>query len=229
VLLETHSDEFDRPALDRGKWLDQLTPWGDWTWDVSLVDVSGGRLRLGMSYSPHERDGRRLYYRGGIVRSSAPPVRYGYFEARIKAAPRWPGVATAFWLFRETPEYWTEIDIVEMMQRRGSRTLLDRGLWVQRSSFAPKLPVHETSNWDGGWDPSKDFHVFSALWTSEEIRTYFDGLLVATDSNQYWHFPMDVVLSVGLRAPLIGAPAAGGFPTWMEVDYVRVWGQPATQ
>ena len=227
VLLESHSDEFDQPSLDRSKWLNELKPWGKWTWDASSVDVSGGRLRLGMAYRQHDRDGRRLYYWGGIVRSSAPPLRYGYFEARIKAAPRWPGVASAFWLFRNTPEYWTEIDVVEMMQRRKSRTPIDRGLWVQRGDFAPELPIHEKSTWDGGWDPSEDFHVFSALWTAEEIRTYVDGRLVATDANAYWHFPMDVVLSVGLRSPLVEEPAATGFPTWMEVDYLRVWGEPA--
>lgn len=226
TLLQHYSDEFEGGTLDRSKWVDQLKPWGEWTWDTALVRVADGRLRLGMSYEKHLRDGRQLNYRGGIVRSAAPPIRYGYFEARIKAAPRWPGVATAFWLYRNTAEYWTEIDIVEMMQRRTSRTVIDRSLYVLRGDFVPSLPIRQKYSWDGGWDPSADFHVFSCLWTPADIRIFVDGQLLAVEPNRYWHRPMDVVLSVGLRAPLNKIPSSDDFPTWMLVDYVRVWGDP---
>ena len=57
---------------------------------------------------------------------------------------------------------------------------------------------------------------------------------VARKPNQYWHLPMNLTLSLGLRYPHIGwvgqemksvpqAATAEGFPTSMEVDYVRVW------
>lgn len=224
TLLEDYSDEFDSSGLDRSRWLDLLKPWGKWTWDAALVVVHDGRLRLGMRYDEHVRDGETLFYRGGIVRSAAQPIRYGYFEARIKATPRWPGVATAFWLFRNTPEAWTEIDIVEMMQRRNTRSVIDYSMYVLRGSFAPSVPIRENRNWDAGWDPSEDFHVYSCLWTADEIRFYVDGRLLSSEPNTYWHVPMDIVLSVGLRAPLTQQAQAEGFPTWMEVDYLRIWG-----
>jgi len=35
--------------------------------------------------------------------------------------------------------------------------------------------------------------------------------------------PLNVYLSLGLRAPLITAPSSTGFPAEMSVEYVRVW------
>jgi beta-glucanase (GH16 family) len=227
VLLQAYSDEFEQRSLDKTKWSDELKPWGTWTWDPSMVAIRDGRLRLGMSYSVHERGGQDLYYKGGIVRSNAPPLTYGYFEARIKAAPRWPGVATAFWLFRNTPEYWTEIDIVEMMQGKQNKSMLNYNMYVMRGTPAPQVPVRVQRQGDADSDPSGDFHVFACLWTPLKILFFADGKLLSVEENLYWHQPMDLVLSIGLRKPLVDSANAAGFPTWVEVDYVRVWGPPS--
>ena len=63
-----------------------------------------------MEYNEHEQAGKKLHYKSGIIKSRAAPIKYGYFEARIKAAPRQPGVCPAFWVYRREPEKWTEID-----------------------------------------------------------------------------------------------------------------------
>jgi hypothetical protein len=69
--------------------------------------------------------------------------------------------------------------------------------------------------------------VYSCLWTTQEIRFFVDGRLLSVEPNSYWHRPMDVVLSLGLRGPLDKIPSADGFPTWAAVDYLRVWGPVA--
>jgi hypothetical protein len=57
---------------------------------------------------------------------------------------------------------------------------------------------------------------------------------VATADNLNWHLPMRMVLSLGLRdphvkesggvkSPVPKKATSKGFPTAMEVDYVRVW------
>jgi len=57
---------------------------------------------------------------------------------------------------------------------------------------------------------------------------------VGRKPNLYWHLPMHVTLSLGLRYPFVTykdgemTPASGkttgdGFPTHMSIDYVRVW------
>lgn len=88
--------------------------------------------------------------------------------------------------------------------------------------------------WVALWDPRDDFHVYGCDVTPETIVWYIDGKEVARKPNQHWHLPMNLTLSLGLRHPHIGwvgqdmkpvpqAATAEGFPTSMEVDYVRVW------
>lgn len=223
-----YSDEFDGVSLEAKKWDDHLPPWGAWTWNRDLVQVREGRLHLGMNYSPHLRDGEALFYEAAVVHTRATPLRYGYFEARIKAAPRWPGVATAFWLFRNTAEYWTEIDVVEMMQRRNTKSIIDHSQYVMRGTAATSLPVRIKREAEVAWDPSAGFHVYSCLWTEQEISYFVDGRILSSEKNDYWHEPMDIVVSVALRQPLVRTPESAGFPMSAEFDYVRVWG-PANQ
>jgi beta-glucanase (GH16 family) len=70
--------------------------------------------------------------------------------------------------------------------------------------------------------------------TKDTITWFIDGKEVAKKPNKYWHEPMNITLSLGLRHPHIGwvgqdmqpipkAATDEGFPTEMEVDWVRVW------
>lgn len=224
TFLQSHSDEFDGATLDDSRWQVDVPHWGLWSWRRDNVHIAGGHLRLTMTAEDHLRAGKALHYTAGIVRSRAMPLRYAYVEARIRAAPRWPGVASAFWLFRNTGEYWTEIDVVEMMQRRSARNIIDFSHYVLRGDTAEPLPVRRKSYREVDWDPAADFHVYSALWTQGTITYYVDGRPMGRFENTYWHQPMDLVLSLGLRAPLDVTPSPQDFPTSMVVDYVRCWG-----
>jgi beta-glucanase (GH16 family) len=90
------------------------------------------------------------------------------------------------------------------------------------------------SSWIAPWDPRDDFHVYGCEIGEETITWFIDGKEVAQKPNKHWHLPMNITLSLGLRHPHIGwvgqdmkpvpqAATATGFPTAMEVDYVRVW------
>jgi beta-glucanase (GH16 family) len=70
--------------------------------------------------------------------------------------------------------------------------------------------------------------------TKDTITWFIDGKEVAKKPNKYWHEPMNITLSLGLRHPHLGwvgqdmqpipkAATDEGFPTEMEVDWVRVW------
>jgi len=64
---------------------------------------------------------------------------------------------------------------------------------------------------------------------------YLDGVQVAEKKNLYWHLPMSVTFTMEARPQLIAwagvdgrvpvpeAATPDGFPTEMEVDYVRCW------
>ena len=90
------------------------------------IPAFSGFAALTMTYEKHQRNGRTVYYKSGIMKSTLPAgVTYGRAEARIKGASRWPGVCPAFWAWRHTPEHWTELDFVEMGENAESSRDID--------------------------------------------------------------------------------------------------------
>lgn len=223
-LIARYSDEFFGDELDREKWTTDVKPWGQWTWDNTNVKVEHGLLQITMKYLEHARGNETLYYRSGIIKSTGAPLLYGYIEARVRAGTRDQGVSPAVWLQRTQPTLLTEIDVVELTQLRGQPHDVQFNTHVFR---APGLPagreLHEQRHWIAPWHPSQDFHVYGCEWTPSEIFWYVDGTLRARRKNVYWHQPLDILISMGLRQPLINKASPDGFPTTMTVDYIRIW------
>lgn len=226
VLQAAYSDEFDGLGLDQKKWNNNVGSWKTWSWKPENVAVRDGNLAITMNYLPHQRDGKDIYYTSGIV-MSRKPVLYGYFEARIKGAPLYPGVCPAFWAWRKEKGLWTEIDFVEMTEHHKGPQAIETNTHVFMHPSLPETKqVHEGRLYNAPWDPREDFHVYGCEWDATEIRWYIDGKLVAKRSNEYWHQPLDLTLSMGLRPPLSKVSSAEGFPTTFLIDYVRVWQRP---
>lgn len=228
ILQAEYSDEFNETHLDLKKWDNDVKDWGVWSWEPGNAWIQDGNLCLRMQHHEHERDGKTLSYTSGILKSRATPIKYGYFEARIRAAPRYPGVCPAFWAYRQEKDLWTEIDFVELTERQQSVKIIDLNTHVFRHPrLANGKAIHEARSWRSPWDPREGFHVYGCEWSDQEIKWYIDGKLVKTRTNEYWHQALDVVLSFGVRSPLKDKPSGKGFPTIFQVDYVRVWKRPA--
>lgn len=222
-LLPRYSDEFNERSLDTNKWTTDVPSWGTWTWSTDNVSVRGGKLRIKMQYQPNKRDGKDLYYTSGIAESAGPLLQNGYFEARIKGASRFPGVCPAFWL-SNTKYTSTEIDIIEMEQNRSHLHQLDFTAHVWRQADGQlRAPLHLPSNIHADWQPDAGYHVYGLLWNDQTLTWFVDGKPVASRPNIYWHEPLQIIFSMGLRKPLTEEPSDAGFPTEMAVDYVRVW------
>src|SRR5262249_45500880 len=159
-----YSDEFDDGKLDGAKWNSGVKSWGEWSWDPVNAEVKQGSLILRMSYTPHTRDGKSLNYKSGIVISRADPIKYGFIEARIKAADRFPGVCSAFWLFKVSPAEHTEIDIAELLQQRKSPSIVDQNLHVFRLPDANTGHKALIGSTDIGLNPSEEFHTYGLWW-----------------------------------------------------------------
>lgn len=143
---------------------------------------------------------------------------------------------------------YSEIDVVELLQGANdsrklyppnkidcnlhTRIIKDgKEIW-QRPQHLPDLCEH---HYMAPWDPRDDFHTYGCENTPEKITWFIDGIKVAEAENKYWHLPMHVTLTMELRPPLISwagvdgrepvpeASTPDGFPTQMEVDYVRMW------
>lgn len=145
---------------------------------------------------------------------------------------------------------YCEIDIVELQMHELNRSTqvrdpvnhIDMNLHLRLADKDGKIrwvrplmdPELCANSWMAPWDPRDAFHVYGCDVTPETIVWYVDGKEVARKANKYWHLAMNLALSLGLRYPHLGwvgqemkpipqAATEKGFPTSMEVDYIRVW------
>ncbi|MFI3286221.1 MAG: family 16 glycosylhydrolase [Rikenellaceae bacterium] len=233
---------------------------GVWTLNPDNVTVEDGVLNLTAKHDPREFNERQYYFSSGMVRSKGTTT-YGYFEARIKGADLWPGVCPAFWLTTEgnfsnaeaikgKPENtitYSEIDIVEIQQVARDKRIMacnihtgavmrnkDGELYAQ-SLLAGRIPTIGKNEFLVDWDAEDDYHIYACENRPDSVLFYIDNELVAARPNYYWHLPMCMKVSVGIRTPFeayegwsrypVAATAEeaaeAGFPTTMYVDYIR--------
>ncbi|QDT88733.1 kappa-carrageenase [Gimesia algae] len=256
------SDEFDGAEVDRAKWNIDTQDFGPWSWEPQNVTQKEGALHLRMLQKEHQRGKQVLYYTSGMARNEKT-ITYGYFEARVKGCSRYPGACPSFWLYSIGPQNrylaqdgetvaYSEIDVVELQQcefdfktkQHFPVTRIDCNLHTtllkagQRQWVRPhNRPELCSNHFDSPWDPRADYHVYAVENSPDWIVWYIDGNEVARKPNLYWHLPMHVTLSLGLRYPFVAykegervpvpdKTTAAGFPTTMSVDYVRVWQKP---
>ena len=255
VLQTERSDEFD--IKDAEKWSFQTENYGVWSWKDENASVSEGILKLTTKRETHLRtfwDGcnktkvpnYRLFYTSGVAKSRVTGS-YGYYEARIKGADKFPGVSPAFWMYskidrtltNEGDVQYSEIDVVELTQKQTLQES-DHDLHnIVIKGGAPKWmrpgssPETNHNGYHVPFNPSEDFHTYGVNVTKDDITWYVDNVQIGYKKNLYWHREMNLTLSQGLRAPHTqwkcnqfypsDNQSAQGFPTSMEVDYVRTW------
>ncbi|PWJ41798.1 family 16 glycosylhydrolase [Sediminitomix flava] len=253
--VEELSDEFD--ALDLQKWTNDPNDWGIWSWEPELAYVEGGDLKIKMIQDTHTRNNSEFYYKSGIIRNHET-ITYGYFETRMKGSERFPGACPAFWLYsinqpnptEEGQSKYCEIDVVELTQREWNfdtndwegpeaidmnlhAVVLKNGELAQiRPRSSPEIAK---TKWYADFDPRDDYHTYGVLSRADSIFWYIDGIERGRKENLYWHLPMHITVSMGLRSPferydengqrqpVPEATTTEGFPTHMHCDYVRVW------
>ena len=264
VIRWNRSDDFNAREVDWRKWQKNPEQFSGWRWDNERnVTAQDGLLKITLrNDSPamkgkNEKDREGRGYTSGMLKSYAKGTN-GYYEARIKGAPMFPGASPAFWLYSTIDDTitpagearYSEIDIVEMTQRQsqkeGNERITDHNLHAILSNGKPGVPGREwhrpnderfreaqANEYRTAFDPRTDFHTYGCRVEKDMIIWYVDGVEVGRKPNKFWHRPMSVALSLGLRAPYLkwkdnklvldGEVGAGEFPTEMLVDYVRVW------
>lgn len=188
--------------LNETKWNTTVASWSpDWSWDPAQVEVIGplpttevadpmtgeipdysGYAAISMVYDEHVRDGKKVYYKAGIMKSTVPAgVTYGRFEARIKGASRWPGVCPAFWAYRQGSTHWTELDFAEMLEDSEHQGATPKDVDFTAHVFPPTPGVpagglHNSTHKVFDWDPRVRFPLGFAAFRP----------IVATDFGLSW-------------------------------------------
>lgn len=143
---------------------------------------------------------------------------------------------------------YSEIDIIEMQQGDTNHGFgndpkgMEHNLHtiVVEPNGTPKwhrpkaYPEENLNLYNAPFDPRDGFHTYGCEVNKDEIIWYVDGIEVGRKENLYWHRQMNVTFSMGMRRqftefkcnqfyPNAAATTKNGFPTTMEIDYVRVW------
>ncbi|MFR9503856.1 MAG: family 16 glycosylhydrolase [Rikenellaceae bacterium] len=259
TLDDTFSSEFEG-AINNDNFVVGNRNWATWSNEPENVAVEDGNLTITARYKPHTSDrGKQFYFTSGDIKSREMTT-YGYFEARIKGADLWPGVCPAFWLYgglrggndesyEENTITYNEIDIIELQQIPSSKNMLalnlhtgalmrdENGKMIRQSLKAGIIPEICKTEFAVEWNPEDDYHIYACENRPDSIIFYIDGERVGAKINYYWHMPMALTVSMGMRNPYeryvawdrYAVPAteeeaiAAGFPTTMYVDYVRTY------
>lgn len=207
------------------------TPWNGDFGDAAFANpqpgfpftTENGALRIEARRGP---DGK---WRSGLIASvdnkfTGFAQQYGYFEMRAKLPPG-AGLWPAFWLIGvDRSTHTAEIDVLEHYGHEPARYSLAVHAWNRtgtgkNNSVSEHVPVPRGTLYDR-------FNTFGADVGPEFIRFYFNREEVwRTPTPPQHHQPMFVLVDLALGAgwPIENAPS----PSFMYVDYVRVWKQRA--
>jgi len=149
--------------------------------------------------------------------------KYGYFEVRAKL-PKGPGLWTAFWLMGvDSNAYSAEIDVFEHYGDRPGSFMSTVHEWnradvAKSESFSGRVHVPSGSLYSV-------YNTFGVFIDEDWIKIYLNRKLVwRTPTPPSHRQPMYVLLNLALEPdfPLNRTPN----PSYMWVDYVRVWKLP---
>ncbi len=241
-------DAFDGPSLDPTRWIPHYLPhWSSRERSAARYELADGCLRLlieadqqpwcaefddrvrvsslqtGLFAGPvGSAVGQHRFNPAAVVREAQPSVRlytpqYGRIELRAKA-PDDPLTMVALWLigYEDEPERSGEICVCEIFGRdvEPDRASVGMGLHpfgdpsIVDDFTAERMPID-----------AREFHVYAAAWTPEQVRFFVDGSLVKT-VRQSPAYPMQIMLSIYEFRDDDDRPALT-YPKAFVADYVR--------
>jgi hypothetical protein len=242
-------DTFGGDSLDLGKWIPYYLPqWSSRERAAARYEVADGlRLRIEEGQEPWcpELDGdvkvsslqtgllagplgstvgQHRFNPEAVVREEQASARlytphYARIEMRAKALDD-PRSMVALWMigYEDEPERSAEICVCEIFGRDVRPDSVAVGMGVH--PFGDPAIVDEFSQETLPID-ARDFHVYAADWTEEQVAFSVDGQLVKT-VRQSPGYPMQLMLGIyELPAEDGHDPGRDAYPKEFVVDYVR--------
>jgi Glycosyl hydrolases family 16 len=167
--------------------------------------------------------GQHRFTPAAVVREAQRNTRlytpqYGRIELRAKAIDD-PRAMVALWMigYEDEPERSAEICVCEIFGRDVQPDRAAVGMGVH--PFGDPSIVDEFSAETLPID-AREFHVYGADWTPDQIAFFVDGELVKT-VRQSPAYPMQLMLGIYELPAEDGEPARDEYPKAFVVDYVR--------
>jgi beta-glucanase (GH16 family) len=243
-------DEFNGTTLDTSKWVVQQTADGGYHSGLGCfedspdnVSLSGGTLNLTVEQAassflcPGEPPYYTQYTSGMVSTYQHFTQTDGLFQVRAKiSAATTQGLQSSFWLYPAQPTYgaWPasgEIDIAELFSE--CPTLAIPFVHYNNSASDPGA----TNDHCVIGDPSQ-FHTFAVQWTPQSLTFLYDGQACLVDHwssasplidpapfNEPFYICLTQALGIGTND---FTPGTTPLPATTSIDWVRVWGAPAS-
>jgi beta-glucanase (GH16 family) len=230
-------DEFNGTILDMTSWNQELgngsNGWGNnelefYTNSTKNTLVSNGNLVI---EARKEAISGFNYSSGRMTTQHKRTFTYGRMDIRAKL-PVGKGIWPALWMLGSniTSVSWPacgEIDIMELVGTNPNRSHGTMHWKPVTGSNTSKGAYYDLPS--GNF--SQEFHVFSIIWSQDQIRWYVDDHLFLTTSkadvgtaNYPFNAPQFFIFNVAVGGNWPGPPDNGtAFPQRMFVDYVRVF------
>jgi hypothetical protein len=242
-------DTFEGEELDRSRWLPHYLPhWSSRERSAARYEVGGGKLRLLIEQDQPpwcpELDGdirvsslqtalfsgslggsvgQHRFNPAAVVREEQPNIRlylphYGRIELRAEANDD-PRTMVALWMigYGEQPQRSAEICVCEIFGRDVAEDRVAVGMGLH--PFDDPEIVDEFSQEEIAID-ARDFHVYAAEWTPQDVVFFVDGDRVKT-VGQSPTYPMQLMLGIYEFPPAGADERTGPYPKEFVVDYVR--------
>jgi glycosyl hydrolase family 16 len=186
----------------------------------SIVNVADGAMHLWGRTLPSSMQryfGGKPFAAALVTTETSFGFRYGYLEVKARIALS-QGHHFALWLLPRPWDWRQEVDIVEL---RGSEPgafhaaahhwdATDRRIGGSSHVYRPLAGPDQ-------------WHVFSLLWTADDLVWTVDGEEVHRSPN-FIHAPMFFLASFEIDSRFSGpVTAATKWPAHAEIDYVRVY------
>jgi beta-glucanase (GH16 family) len=230
------SDEFSGTSLDLNAWNQEVGNgtggWGNneleyYTNSTKNTFVSNGNLII---EARRESMGGFNYSSGRMTTQTKKEFKYGRIDIRAKL-PVSKGLWPALWMLGANINSvgWPacgEMDIMELIGTYPSRV-------TSTMHWKSAAGNHDSNganyNLNSG-DFSQQFHVFSMVWTADNIKSYVDDVLYFTiaksaiGTTDPFNAAQFFIFNVAVGGNWPGPPDANTpFPQRMFVDYVRVF------
>jgi beta-glucanase (GH16 family) len=229
VSFEDTFDRLDVSARGPGTRWTAHTPWNGDFGDARFVDpapnypftIQDGILRI------EAKKNAKGFWQSGLLASTDAKgngftQRYGYFEMRARF-PAGDGVWPAFWLASRGPVKAIEVDVVEHYGHAPDQYTASLHIWDRKTPKLSKSFHQRISVTKGAL--SAQFHTYGVSVQEDRIRYFLDRQEVwsiETPAELQQPFIILVDLALGAGWPIENTPS----PSFMEVDYVRVWSLP---
>lgn len=161
-------------------------------------------------------------YASGLVTTfQSFNFRYGVVEVRAQA-PKGKGFWSALWLLRRDKGSRGEIDIMEVLGDKPDFLNVTLHMGEDGATNINRFVRKKTV------DLTADFHVYTLLWSENEIAMALDGVEQArTKTPDALKSDMYFLMNLAVGGKWPGSPnASTPFPNAFKIDYVRIWQAP---